>query len=140
MSDEARETLPAIGAPRRCADCLAFGLLRDAVASALLRGSLGQVLTGQPIQAHQALAPRVPSGGHTGQVGRDPIKRLAKVRGSLQGRLAAIDGARKAITGIVRDGEGVATAVQVEVRHQCGIIAKETQRARETLAGTGLHK
>jgi len=118
-----------------------FAVVRDAVTFALLQGGLGQVLTGQPIQAREALPPPTPGGGHhlaRGRTGQAGIERLAKVRATLYGRLAAIDVARKAITAIARDGDGVSTAVQVEIRHHCGVIAKQAKKARETLAGTGL--
>lgn len=130
-----------IDPPRHCGECAVFALLEDVIRSAL-QGGLGQ-----PMRVPEALPPRV-LGKRTDltsfhdetRLQQAGIERLAKVRATLYGRLAAIDRARKGITAIARDGDGVATAVQVEVRHQCGIIAKETKRARETLAGTGLHR
>jgi len=144
MSDEARELMRMADAPQDCRGCPALAVLRDAVTLALLRGGLGQVLTGIPSSESnegQSPAPssgqRAIAGRRTGQAG---IERVAKVRATLYGRLAAIDVARKRITAIARDGDGMTTAVQVEIRHRCGIIARETQRAREVLAATALSR
>jgi len=131
-TEPARELMRMADPPRHCGDCAVFALLRDVVTAALLRGSL--VLPGQPIQAREALP--APGGGH--HVIRDPAERLVKVKGTLYGCLATIDGARKGITAIARDGDGMTRAAQLEIRHHCGIIEKQAKKARETLAGTGL--
>lgn len=141
-SDPARELMRMADAPQRCGDCAVFALLEDVIRSALLQGSLGR-----SIQAHQAIPPRV-LGNWSDQTSLQSerrlrqagIERVAKVRGSLYGCLDAIDAARKAITAIARDGDGMTTAAQVEVRHRCGVIGKQAKKARETLAATGLRR
>jgi len=133
-----------------CGGCAVFALLRDAIASALLHGSLGQVLTGQarealPLpgvphtgQAREALplagGHHVITRGHTGQTERDPIKRLARIRGAMQNCLATIDKARGEIGRAARFEDDVPVAVWTEILHHTATIQKEAQKAREILA------
>lgn len=144
MSDEARELMRMADVPQDCRGCPALAVLRDAVTLALLQGGLGQVLTGQPIQAHEALPSPAPSSGHRaiagGRTGQAGIDRLAKVRVTLYGHLAAIDVARKGITAAARYGDGVPKAVWVEILHHTAIIEKQAKKAREILAATSLRK